>query len=62
MMYKDWSNIEEVPFRFIVFFKSYDKFQGHTRKKNRRFWLELSVSGPSHKFELTDGFEMMHKA
>ena len=43
-------------------------FQGHpwnfkvTRDKYRRFWVELSISGLSLRFEFTDGFEMIYKA
>ena len=43
-------------------------FQGHTsnfkvtRLKNRRFWPRLGVSGLYLQFEITDGYEMMHKA
>ena len=59
MMHKAWSSIEEVPYCFSG---SSVKFLGHTAKKNRRFWPELSVSGLSLKFEFTDGIEMMHKA
>ena len=44
------------------FSKSSVKFQGHTVQKNRRFWPELSVSGPTLQFDFTDGYDMMHKA
>ena len=30
--------------------------------KNRRFWPKLGVSGLYLQFEITDGYEMMHKA
>ena len=30
--------------------------------KNRRIWPKLGVSGLLLKFEITDGYEMMHKA
>ena len=33
-----------------------------TRDKYCWFWAELSVSGLSHQFEFTDGFEMIYKA
>ena len=58
-MHKAWSRIEEVPYCFS---RSYVKLQGHTAKKNRRFWPQLSVSGLQLQFEFTDGFEMIHKA
>ena len=29
--------------------------------KNRRIWPKLAVSGLLLKFEITDGYEMMHK-
>ena len=41
---------------------SYVKLQGHTAKKNRRFWPKLGVSGLYLQFEITYGFEMMHRA
>ena len=59
MMHKGWRSIEELPFCFSG---SSVKFQGHTAKKNRRFWPELGVSELKLKFEFTDGIEMMHKA
>ena len=42
MLHKAWSSIEEVPY---CFWRSCVKFQGHTAKKNRRFWPRLGVSG-----------------
>ena len=59
MMHEAWSNIEEVPYCFS---RSYVKLQGHTAKKNCRFWPKLGVSGLYLQFEFTDGFELMHKA
>ena len=59
MMHKAWSNIEEVPYCFS---RSYVELQGHTAKKNRRFWPKLGISGLSLQFEFTNGYEMMHKA
>ena len=41
MMHKAWSSIEEVPY---CFWRSSVKFQGHTAKKNCRFWPKLGVS------------------
>ena len=41
MMHKAWSSIEEVPY---CFWRSSVKFQGHTAKKNHRFWPKLDVS------------------
>ena len=41
-MHKAWSSIEEVP---DCFSRSYVKLQGHTAKKNRRFWPKLDISG-----------------
>ena len=59
MMHKAWSSIEEVPYCFA---RSYVKLQGHTAKKNRRFWPKLGVSGLQLQLEFTDGYEMMHRA
>ena len=59
MMHKAWSSIEEVPYCFS---RSYIKLQGHTAKKNRRFWPKLGVSGLLLQLEFTDGYEMMHRA
>ena len=59
MMHKAWSSIEEVPYCFS---RSYVKLQGHTAKKNRRFWPNLSVTGLWLQFEFTNGYEMMHNA
>ena len=56
MMYKAWSSTEEVPYCFS---RSSVKFEGHTAKKNRWFWPKLGVTG---QFELTNGYEMIHKA
>ena len=42
MMHKAWSRVGEVPFCLS---RSYIKFQGHTAKKNHRFWPKLGVSG-----------------
>ena len=58
-MHKARSSIEEVPYCFS---RSFVMFHGHTGQKNRRFWVELSVSGQQLQFEFTVGFEMMHKA
>ena len=41
MLHKAWSSIEEVPY---CFWRSSVKFQGHSAKKNRRFWPKLGVS------------------
>ena len=41
MLHKAWSSIEEVPYCFS---RSSVKFQGHSAKKNRRFWPKLGVS------------------
>ena len=62
----------------IVFLRSSVKLQGHTAKKNQRFWPKLrvswlqfknrwfwpklGVSGLYLQFEITNGYEMMHKA
>ena len=59
MMHRAWSSIEEVSY---CFWRSYAKLQGHTAKKNRRFWPKLGFSGLYLKFGITDGYEMMHKA
>ena len=58
MMPKASSSIEEVPYCFSM---SYIKLQGDTAL-NRRFWPKLGVSGLYLQFEITDGYEMMHKA
>ena len=44
------------------FSRSSVKFQGHTGQKKRRFPPEFDVSGLQLQFELTYGYEMMHKA
>ena len=57
---KFWSSIEEVPFCFA---RSSIKFQGHTGPKIVDFDPNWEFSGGLlHEFELTDGYEMMHKA
>ena len=58
MMHKAWWCLEDVPYGFS---RSSVKFQGHT-DKNRRFWSNLSFSGLLLQFELTNSYEMMHKA
>ena len=58
MTHKAWSRLEEVPYCFS---RSYVKLQGHTAKKNRRFWPKLAVSGLKLQFEFTNCYEMMHK-
>ena len=52
-------SLGEVPYCFS---SSSIKFQGHTAKRNRRFWPKLGVSGLLLQFEFTNGYEMMHKA
>ena len=42
MMHKAWCCLEDVPYCFS---KSSFEFQGHTAKKNRRFWPKVGVSG-----------------
>ena len=59
MMHKAWSSIEEVPYCFS---RSYVKLQGHTAKKNRRFWPKLGISGLLLQLQFTDGYEMRHRA
>ena len=59
MIHKACSSMEEMPY---CFWGSSVKFLGHTAKKNRRFWPELSVSGLQLQFEFTNGYEIMHKA
>ena len=59
MMHKAWSSIEEVPYCFS---RSFVKWQGHTAKKNHRFWPKLGVSGLQLQLEFTDGYEIMHRA
>ena len=58
MMHKAWYCLGAVPYWFS---RSSVKFQGHTTKKNRRFWTQLGISGLYLQFEITDGYEMMHK-
>ena len=54
MMHIAWEKRgREVPYCFW-------KVVRHTGK-NRQFWPELSVVGLQLKFEITDGFEIMHK-
>ena len=59
MMHRAWCCLGEVPYCFS---RSSVKFQGHTAKKNLRFWPKLGVSGLLLQFEFTNGYEMMHKA
>ena len=55
-MHNACSSIEKLPY-FSV------KFQGHTgQKKPTDFDTNSGVSGLALQFELTDGFEMIHKA
>ena len=58
MMHKAWYCLGAVPYWFS---RSSVKFQVHMAKKNRRFRPKLGVSGRYLQFELTDGYEMMHK-
>ena len=46
----------------LLFFKVIPQFFQVTRKKNRRFWPKLGVSGLELQFEFTNDYEMMHKA
>ena len=46
----------------LLFFKVIHQISRSHGTKSRRFWPELSVSRLWLKFELTGGFEMMHKA
>ena len=58
MMHKAWSNIEEVPYYFLMLSM---KFQGHTGQKIADF--DPNWAFPECKlFEFTDGYKMMHKA
>ena len=59
MMHKDWSSIEEVPYRFSGWSV---KFQGHRAKKYIGFDPKLGFFGLLLQFEFTDGFEMMLKS
>ena len=59
MMHKAWSSIEEMSYCFS---RSSVKFQGHMAKTNRRIWPKLDVSGLELKFEIFDGYEMIHRA
>ena len=52
MMHIAWLCLEEVPY---CFWRSSVKFQGHTGKKNRRFWPRLGFSGLELQFEYTNG-------
>ena len=45
MMHKAWSNMEDVPYCFS---RSSVKLQGHTAKKNRRFWPKISFQTVTH--------------
>ena len=58
-MHKGWSNIEEVPYCFL---KSSVYFQGRREQKNRKFLPELGVSRLYLQFDLTNGYETIHKA
>ena len=59
MMHKAWSSIEEVPYCFS---RSSVKFQGHTALKIVEFDPNWVFPDCNSKFEITDGYEMMHKA
>ena len=58
MLHKAWSTIEEVPYCLS---RSSVKFQGHAALKIIQFdpnWAFLD----GNSFDITDGYEMMHKA
>ena len=59
LMNKAWCCLEEVPYCFS---RSSIKVQGHSAKKNHRFWPKLGISGLYFQFEFTNGYQMMHKA
>ena len=59
MMHKAWSSIEEVPYCFS---RSYVKLQGHTALKIVEFDPNWAFPDCNSKFEITDGYQMMHKA
>ena len=46
----------------LLFFKVICQISRSHGSKNRRIWPKLAVSGLWLKFEITDGYEMMHKA
>ena len=46
----------------LLFFKVIRQISRSHGTKNLRFWHEFNVSGLQLQFELTDGYEMMHKA
>ena len=58
MMHKAWYCLGAVLYWFS---RSSVKFQGYTAKKNRRFRHQLGISGLYLQFQITDGYEMMHK-
>ena len=45
----------------LLFFKVIRQIARSRGSKNRWFWPKLGVSGLLHKFEFTNGYEMMHK-
>ena len=59
MVHKAWCCLGEAPYWFS---RSFVKFQGHTAKKNRRFWPNFGVSVLLLQFEFTSGYKRMHKA
>ena len=46
----------------LLFFKVIRQIARSHGSKNRRIWPKLAVSGLLLKFEITNGYEMMHKA
>ena len=60
MMHKAWSSTEDVPYCFSRWYIC--QIARSLGSKNRRFWPKLGVSRLYLQFEITDGYEMMHKA
>ena len=46
----------------LLFFKVIRQISRSHSSKNRQIWPKLGVSGLYLQFEITDGYEMMHKA
>ena len=46
----------------LLFFKVIRQISRSHCYKNRRFWSKLGVFGLKHKFEYTNGYEIMHNA
>ena len=46
----------------LLFFKVIRQIARSHGSKNRRFWPKFAVSGPYPQFEISDGYQIIHKA